>query len=94
MTFRKLTMWLPAVVLLGSGASLARADEVKDDVRSDGHDVNRAAKKAGHRVNEAACTGSQAECGARKRKHRYQETRDKFDDKVGEQTDKVKESVN
>jgi hypothetical protein len=79
-------MQLVAFSLVFSGAFQARADDVKDDVRKDGHDVKEKVNKAGHRIDEAGCTGTKAECAAKKGKHRVQETKEKVGDKVDEVT--------
>jgi hypothetical protein len=76
--------WLGLLSLcLLSAPAVARADEVKD-VKRDSHDVKRSVKKAGHRIDEAACTGTKAECATRKGKHRLQEAGDKVGDKLNE----------
>jgi hypothetical protein len=85
-------MWLVPLRLLVLSPAVAIADQVKDDVKRDSHDVKRSIKKTGHRVNEAACTGTKAECEARKDKHRLQEAGDKVGDKVDESTDKLNEN--
>jgi hypothetical protein len=79
-------MALAAFLLLTSGAPAARADDLKDDVRKDTHDVKRSVNKTGHRVAEATCTGTKADCAAKKTKHRVQETNEKVGDKVDEVT--------
>ncbi len=76
-----------------AGPPVARADEVKDDLKKDSHDLKRSVKKAGHRVSEAACTGTKADCEAKKGRHRLQETTDKVGDKVDEAADKLKADV-
>jgi len=86
-------MGLLSLCVLTSAPLVARADDVKDDVKKDSHDAKRSVKKAGHRINEAACTGSKAECEARKGKHRVEETGDKAGDKMSEGSDKLKEDV-
>jgi hypothetical protein len=80
------SMRLLAFCLVLSGPLQARADDVKDDVRKDGHDVKEKVNKAGHKVDEAGCTGTKAECAGKKGKHRVQETKEKVDDKVDEAT--------
>ena len=72
-----------ALVLTGS-PNLARADDVKDDVRHDANDVKRTVKKGGHRVSESACSASKAACAGRKGKNRVQETGDKVGDTLDE----------
>jgi hypothetical protein len=62
------------------GATLAQSgdDKVKDTTK----DVKRTVKKTGHRVEEAVCTGSKADCALKKAGHRIEETKDKVVDKV------------
>jgi hypothetical protein len=86
-------MGLLSLCVLAAPAAVAKADEVDDGVKKDAHDVKRSVKKAGHRIDEAACTGSEADCAARKDKHRLQEAGAKVGDKVDETTDKLKEDV-
>jgi hypothetical protein len=74
-------------------ASASEGDEVKNDATSDAHTAKREVKKAGHRISEATCTGSKAECAGRKTKHRLQEGADKVSDKVSEGDDRIKEDV-
>jgi len=79
---------LSLCVVVG-GPLQARADaatDVKDDARKDSHAVKEKATKATHRVEEAGCTGTKAECASRKAKHRAKETKQKIDDKVDEAT--------
>ena len=89
MTTRQGWAGLLSFFALASGPLMARADEVKDDVKHDGNDVKRSVKKGGHRVSEAACTGTKTECAARKGKHRAQEAGDKVGDTVDETKDKL-----
>jgi hypothetical protein len=79
-------MALAAFLLLTASAPASRADDLKDDVRKDTHDVKRSVTKTGHRVAEAACTGTKTDCAAKKAKHRVQETDEKVGDKVDEIT--------
>jgi hypothetical protein len=89
------TVRLLGLFLLAAGPRVARASEadVKGDVRSDTNDVKRGAKKATHRVDEAGCTGTKAECAKRKGKHRVEEAKDKASDKTTEAVDKTKDEV-
>jgi hypothetical protein len=84
-------MRLLSFSLLAFSALAARADDVKDDIRRDAHDLKRSVNKAGHRVDEAACTGSKTDCAARKGRHRFQETKEKAGDKVDEIHDELRE---
>ena len=84
MTRRRGPTALLSFLLLAGGPFMARADDVKDDVKHDANDVKRSVKKAGHRVDEAACTGTKAESATRKGKHRVQEAGDKVGDTVDE----------
>jgi hypothetical protein len=89
------TVRLLGLFLLAAGPRMARASEadVKADVRSDTDDVKRGTKKAVHRVDEAGCTGTKAECAKRKAKHRVEETTDKVSDKTSETVDKAKDEA-
>jgi hypothetical protein len=86
---------LLGLCLMASGPTLARASEsdVKADVRSDTDDAKRGVKKAAHRVDEAGCTGSKAECEKRKTTHRVDETKEHVSDKVHETSDRVKDET-
>jgi hypothetical protein len=84
MTARYGWIGLFSAFLLTTTPILAKADEVKDDVRHDANDVKRTVKKGGHRVSEATCTATAAVCAARKGKHRVQEAGDKVGDTVDE----------
>jgi len=79
---------LLSLLALSTPSSLARAsDDVKHEVKKDAHEVKRSAKKTGHRVEEATCMGTKAECETKKAKHRVEETSDKVGDKVNEMTE-------
>lgn len=81
------TLQLLSLCLAAAGPLQARADDdLKDDARKDSHAVKEKVNKAGHKIDEAGCTGTKAECAAKKGKHRAQETKEKVDDKVDEAT--------
>ena len=51
--------------------------------------VKREVKKGANRVGETLCTGTKAECAAKKGKHRVEETKDKVVDETKKAVDKV-----
>ena len=51
--------------------------------------AKRAAKKTGHRIEEAVCAEGDAKCAAKKLKHRAQEGSDYTEDKIDEAVDKA-----
>jgi len=53
------------------------------------NDTKRGAKKGAHRVEEALCTGTKAECAAMKGKNRVGEKKDKVVDGAEKAVDKV-----
>ncbi len=93
MATRNRLIRLLTVLFLASAPLVASASEdgVKDDVRRDSNDAKRSVKKVGHRVEEAGCMGTRAECARRKFKHRVQEATDKAKDKVAEVNDQIQE---
>lgn len=76
-----------AVVGLTAGPALAQT--AGDKVKETGNDIRREGRKGANRVDESLCTGTKAECAARKAKHRAQETKDTVDDKATEVKDRV-----
>jgi hypothetical protein len=54
-----------------------------------GRDIKRTGKKAVNRTDEALCTGTKAECEAKKAKHRVGETKDRAVDGAKSTVDKV-----
>ncbi len=87
-TLRRCFLPLGAIALLAGFPALGRADEVKLDAEKGAHDVRRAVKKGGHRVEEATCTAGEARCTGRKLKHRVQEAGDRAGDSLNEAQDK------
>jgi hypothetical protein len=90
----KMLLQLSALTMLTATSRLAKADDdLKDDSRRDAHDMKRAVKKAGDRVAEAACTGTEAECAAEKARHRRWEAKRKAHDKAEEVRAQAEEKV-
>lgn len=82
---------IPAALLtLALGLAPARAEQtVPEKAAVVKNDAVRAVKKAVHRAQELVCLESDAECMARKAKHRVVEAVDATADKVEEVKDKV-----
>jgi len=78
---------LLAVVSLTAGPAMAQTTGQK--LKEASHDVRREARKGVNRVDEELCTGTKAECEARKVKHRAQEAKDIVEDKATEVKDRV-----
>jgi hypothetical protein len=53
------------------------------------NELQRTATKEVHRIEEAVCTGSEAECLAKKEKNRTEETAETVKDKVSELKNKM-----
>jgi hypothetical protein len=81
-------MKVVAIAGLMAGPAMAQTT-TGQKVKEAAHDVRREARKGVDRVDEELCTGTKAECEARKLKHRAQETKDWVDDKVTETKDRV-----
>ena len=62
---------------------------IPEKAEATGNDAKRAVKKGANRVNEALCTGTKAECAAKKMKHRTTETKDAVVDGANKAVDKV-----
>lgn len=69
--------------------STGLAQTAGEKVDASANDVKRATKKGVNRVDEALCTGTKAECAAKKGKHRVEETTDKVVDGTKKAIDKV-----
>ncbi|MBK7864712.1 MAG: hypothetical protein IPJ65_40150 [Archangiaceae bacterium] len=81
---------LAAVLSLALGLTAAWADEtLPEKAKVIKNDAARATKKAVNRVEEAVCAKSDAECLARKAKHRATEAGDAVGDKVSETKNKI-----
>lgn len=78
---------LLGLVALSAGPAFAQStgEKVKDGVNDTGREI----KKGGHRVEEALCTGTKAECAKEKMKNRGVEAKDATKDKATELKDKV-----
>ena len=88
----KRMLQLFALTLLTVTPRVAKADDdLKDDSRRDAHDMKRAVKKAGDRVAEAACTGTDAECAAERARHRHWEAKRRARDRAEESKAQVEE---
>jgi hypothetical protein len=59
-----------------------KTEAVKKDIKRDAHESM-------HRVDESACTGTDAECAKRKAEHRTEETKEVIKDKSSETKNKV-----
>lgn len=77
-----------ALSLLAVPAAFAQQN-VPEKVEEGARDVKRGTKKGAHRVEEALCTGTKAECAAMKGKNRVGETKDKVVDETKKAVDKV-----
>lgn len=72
-----------------AGAYVIAEESVSEKTSAKAHDAKRAMKKGGHRMAEAVCMESDAECLAKKAKHRAVEAKDYTVDKAHEAKDKV-----
>lgn len=81
------TLSLLGLMLLG-GSALAQ-ETAGEKVDAAGNGVKRTTKRGANRVKEAVCTGTKAECEARKAGNRIEEGKDTVVDKVKETKDKV-----
>ncbi len=78
------------LVLLSFAAAPVFAQEsTANQVKDTGNDVKRDVKKGAHRVEEAGCTGTKAECDAKKVENRGDEVKDTVVDKAKEANRKV-----
>lgn len=80
-------MKLLAVMALASAPAFAQS--AVEQGKAAGNDVKREMKKGAHRVEEAVCTGTKAECAAKKAKNRGIEAKDKVVDEAKEVKDTV-----
>lgn len=62
------------------GATFAQSGDEK--AKEATKELKREAKKAGHRLEEAVCTGTRVDCAVKKAGHRIEETKDKVVDKI------------
>ena len=76
-----------ALALVLAAPALAQTAGEKADAKA--NDAKRAVKKGANRVDEALCTGTKAECAAKKGKHRVTETKDEVVDGTKKAVDKV-----
>lgn len=76
-----------ALVCLTAAPAMAQTTGQK--IKETGNDVRREVHKGVNRVDEELCTGTKAECEARKLKHRVQETKEVVEDKATEVKDRV-----
>ena len=81
--------WVSLLSLLAVAALPAAAQSAREQVKDTANDGTRAVKKSVHRAEETLCTGTKAECAAKKLKHRVTETKDDVRDKAIEIKDKV-----
>ena len=65
------------------------AQSVREKAKDTANDTGREIKKGGHRVEEALCTGTKAECAKQKAENRAIEAKDATKDKATELKDKV-----
>ena len=70
-------------------ATPALAQTAGEKADAAGNDVKRGVKKGTNRVKEALCTGTKAECAAKKLKHRVVEEKDEVVDGTKKAIDKV-----
>lgn len=82
------TLSLLGLFLLPGSAALAQ-ETAGEKIDQAGNGVKRTSKKAANRVKEAACTGTKAECEARKGGNRIEEAKDTTVDKGKELKDKL-----
>ena len=73
---------LSVLGLMALAAGPAFAQSTVEKAKADGNDVKREVKKDAHRVGEALCTGTKAECAEQKLKNRGTEAKDTVVDKT------------
>jgi hypothetical protein len=84
---KKMILTLCALSFVGALASAA--ETVGESVKHAGNTAGSNLKKAGHRIDEAVCTGGKLKCGVRKGKNRLKEGGDTVHDKGTVVKDKV-----
>ncbi len=82
-------IFITALTALSLAGAPVFAQTVDERAKATGNDVKRGTKKGAHRVEEALCTGTKAECAAMKGKNRVEEGKDKIVDQAKETKDKV-----
>jgi len=80
---------MKVLAIVGLTAGPALAQTAGDKVKESGNDVRREGRKGANRIDESLCTGTKAECAARKAKHRGEEGKDQVNDKATEVKDRV-----
>jgi hypothetical protein len=77
--------------LIAMPLQVARAadDDPRADARKDRNDTKRAVNQADHRIDEAGCTASRAECSRRQKSNRMQEAKEKASDQIHEAADRA-----
>jgi ElaB/YqjD/DUF883 family membrane-anchored ribosome-binding protein len=78
-----------AVVLTFILAAPVLAQTAGEKVDAAANDGKRVVKKGANRVDETLCTGTKAECAAKKGKHRVGEKKDEVVDGAKKAVDKV-----
>lgn len=83
-------VYIVSMLTLAMLFSSAHADEtLSEKAQSTVNDIKRDANKATHRVEESACTGSDAECAKEKIGNRAEEAKDAVKDKSSEIKNKM-----
>lgn len=83
----KAVIALLAVGLIGGSAFANETASEKTEAKA--NDVKRAAKRAGHSVQEATCTKGDAKCAAQKAKNNVKEGAESVGDKAKETGNKI-----
>lgn len=85
----KLSHIVALLILSLSCATLFATETVSEKAQATSNDIKRDANKAVNRVQESACTGSDAECAKQKIGNRAEEAKDTIKDKSSEMKNKM-----
>ncbi len=77
------------LILSLSCATLFATETVSEKAQAKSNDIKRDANEAVNRVQESACTGSDAECAKQKIGNRAEEAKDTIKDKSSEMKNKM-----
>jgi hypothetical protein len=92
-TLCRLAVNLLCLCLVVACPMLAQAvdEDPKAEARKDRNDTKRAVNQADHRIDEAGCAASRAECARRQKSNRMQEAKEKASDQIHEAADRAQD---